>query len=258
MLECSENNLHIFDNPLFLPFLPSSVIKNSRGGAMIISPFYERENGIVIISHKEKERALVPRGLPYSPCLTAAFVPGGRGHDTAALLGRRLHTAAVRVVAEAKAVTYLVGHGGCCANGKLRVVLRGSGDSRGRPRGRHLLPQPFLAPLPPAPCSPLLSGRWGGGGGAHRAHASGALRATHALYGRQAHGVALEGAAPEGRMQHDLEEPGFWAARSGPRVGVGGTHVSSCAESCGRRALSPRRQCRKAQSVVLASGVTRL
>lgn len=218
---------------------------------MIISPF------CVITSPKEKERALVPRGLPYSPCLTAAFVPGGRGHDTAALLGRRLHTAAVRVVAEAKAVTYLVGHGGCCANGKLRVVLRGSGNSRGGLRGCRLLLLDLPCPLPPALFSPLLSGARGGGG-AHRAHASGALRATHALDGRQAHGGALEGAAPEGRMQHDLEGPGFWAARSGPRVGVGGTHVSSCAESCGRRALSPRRQCRKAQSVALASGVTRL
>lgn len=37
-----------------------------------------------------------------------------------------------------------------------------------------------------------------------------------------------------------------------------GTHVSSCVESCGRVVHSPRRHCRKAQSVAFASCVMRL
>lgn len=39
---------------------------------------------------------------------------------------------------------------------------------------------------------------------------------------------------------------------------IGGTHVSSCVESCGSRAHSIWCHCRKAQSVAFASGVTGL
>lgn len=52
-----------------------------------------------------------------------------------------------------------------------------------------------------------------------------------------------------------------WSGRKGhpaTRVCQKGTHVSSCVESCGRRAQSPRRHCRKAQRVAFASCVMRL
>ena len=140
-------------------------------------------------------KAGVPRSLPQPRSPTPSWVPGSRCHDAAALLRRGLHAAAVAVVAEAEAVTYLVGHGGCSANGELRVV---------------------------------------------GAHASRALGVAHALDGCQTHGGALEGAAPEGEVRRDRA-----GQESGPpswdRVRVGGTHVSSCAESWGRRAHSSRR-----------------
>lgn len=59
--------------------------------------------------------------------------PGGRCHDTAALFWGGLHAAALAVVAHAKVVANLVGHGGCCSDGMLRVVLprsRGCVSSR--------------------------------------------------------------------------------------------------------------------------------
>lgn len=178
---------------------------------------------------------------PSTPQLPA--VPSGRCHDAAALLLRCLFATAVGVVAEAEAVAYLVGHGGCCANGKLRVVLGWRGDGHCGLRG-----------------SPARSTSLPLRGGAHPAHASRTLSAAHTLYGRQAHSGTPEGAAPKGGAPGDWEEPGVGAARGGvgARVGVGGTHVSSCAESCGRRAHSPRRHCRKAHSVAFASGVMRL
>lgn len=166
-------------------------------------------------------------------------VPGGRSHDAASGLGRSLHAAAVGVVAEAEAVANLMGHGGCGANGELRMVL---GD-----RGRAVTAavEPTVSPLAPAR-------------GAHRAHASRALGAAHALDGRQAHCGALEGAAPGGGARSDRAGPGGEAAPPRTRVRVRGTHVSSCVESWGRCAHSLRRHCRKAQSVALASCVTRL
>lgn len=186
-----------------------------------------------------------PRSSGASPAAplptTGSSVPSGRCHDAATRLSCRLHAAAFGVVAEAKAVAYLVGHGSCSANGELRVVLGGRGDGHGWLRR----PPPHL-PSGPGPCR------------AHRAHASRAVCKAHAFEGCQAHGVTPESAAPEGRVQRDLAMPGGGAAQWGTRVGMGDTHVSSCVESCGRRTHSPRRHCRKAQSVAFASGMTRL
>lgn len=50
-------------------------------------------------------------------------VPCGCLHDAASLLCICLHAATVGVMAEAQAVAYLMGHGGCCADGEFRMVL---------------------------------------------------------------------------------------------------------------------------------------
>jgi hypothetical protein len=81
-------------------------------------------------------------------------------------------------------VAYLVGHGGRRADGEVRVVLGGRRAS--------------LRTASPAQAPVLRVFRR-----AHHAHASGALRAAHALDRRQAHRGALEGAAPGGRAQRD-------------------------------------------------------
>lgn len=95
-------------------------------------------------------KAGVPRSLPQPRSPTPSWVPGSRCHDAAALLRRGLHAAAVAVVAEAEAVTYLVGHGGCSANGELRVVLEGVGmvtEGCGDRPPALLLPFPSQAAL---------------------------------------------------------------------------------------------------------------
>lgn len=160
-------------------------------------------------------------------------VPRGRGHDAAALLC----AAAVGVVAEAQAVADLVGHGDRSADGELRMVLEGAWVS---PRGGSFTPGPSPGPRLTVLTPPELSERH----------------------------MPPTGASPteEPRKVRPLKsEPsvnrggaGALAVLPAIRAEVRGTHVSSCVESCGRRAHSSRRHCRKSQSVAFASAVTRL
>lgn len=81
-------------------------------------------------------------------------LPCGCLHDAAPMLGGCLGAASFGVMAEAQAVAYLVGHGGCCADGEFRMVLRSEASLRTtNPARARRLPGPRRS----LPCSPLRS-----------------------------------------------------------------------------------------------------
>lgn len=81
-------------------------------------------------------------------------IPCGCRHDASSLFYACLRAAAVRVMAEAQAVSYLVSHGGCSADGEFRVVL----ESRPSLRTTHPAQTPhLLGPQRSLLCSHLQS-----------------------------------------------------------------------------------------------------
>lgn len=92
----------------------------------------------------------VPLLVSLCPCPHPChLLPGGRCHHAAALLRGGLHAAALVVVAHAKVVADLVGHGGGGSDGVLRVVLqgeRGLGQFWGGPQGPQEGPAAALGP----------------------------------------------------------------------------------------------------------------